>query len=130
MKTMLMCRLNVLDAAQRARYATSRQAIRAATRHVTELSDGYALDLGFDPDASVKAAEWISLERHCCPFLNFGLELKDDGAVSLSLTGPDAVKAFLDDEMRLLNHRTVPTSAPSTPAATPTLIKPRTACSR
>ena len=119
MKTMLMCRLNVLDAGQRARYAASRQAIRAATRHATELSDGYALDLGFDPDAFLTAAEWISLERHCCPFLNFGLVLKDDGAVSLSLTGPGAVKAFLDDEMRVLSHRTAATSVPSAPAMPP-----------
>jgi hypothetical protein len=119
MTTMLTCRLNVLDAGQRARYAASRQAVRVATRHIMELSDGYALDLGFDPDAFLKAAEWISLERHCCPFLNFGLELKDDGAVSLSLTGPGAVKAFLDGEMRLLDHRTAATSVPTAPAIPP-----------
>jgi hypothetical protein len=113
MKTMLACRLDVFDADQRARHAASRQAIRAATRHVTELVDGYALDLGVDPDAFVNAAEWVSLERHCCPFLNFGLELKDDGGVSLSLTGRGAVKAFLEAETTLLHHRTAATGPPA-----------------
>src|SRR5207247_10557408 len=71
------------------------------------------------PARLFQAAEWISLERHCCPFLNFGLELKDDGDVSLSLTGSDAVRALLDDEMRLLQNSNAATSVPTAPAMPP-----------
>jgi hypothetical protein len=100
MTPMITCRLDVLDSAQRARQSERRRAIRAATRETRELSDGYALHLGSDPDTFLEAAEWISLERRCCSFLNFKLELKDDGNVWLWLTGSGGVKAFIDDTMR------------------------------
>ena len=96
----IACRLDVLDSAQRERHVECRQVLRAATRETRELSDGYAIYLGSDTDAFLKAAEWIILERRCCSFLNFKLELKDDGGVLLWLTGSEGVKAFIGDTMR------------------------------
>jgi hypothetical protein len=96
----IACSLNALDTIQRARQLECRRVIRAATGETRELSDGYALQLGPDPEVFLKAAEWITLERRCCPFLNFKLELKNDGDAWLWLTGPEGSKAFLDDAMR------------------------------
>ena len=95
----ISCRLDVLDTAQRARQSECRRLMRVATHEIRELRDGYALHLGSDPDAFLKAAEWISLERCCCSFLNFKLELKDDGNIWLWLTGGEGVKGFIGAAM-------------------------------
>ena len=48
----------------------------------------------------VKAAEFIALEKLCCPFLSFSLEVEaENGPVSLKLTGRDGVKAFVREEI-------------------------------
>jgi hypothetical protein len=96
----IACRLDMLDSAQRERQVECRQVIRAATRETRELSDGYAIYLGSDTGAFLKAAEWIVLERRCCSFLNFKLELNDNGNVWLWLTGSEGVKAFIGDTLR------------------------------
>jgi hypothetical protein len=47
----------------------------------------------------VEVAEWMALERLCCPFLT--LELSLSGRQSnwqLALTGPEGTKAFLLSE--------------------------------
>lgn len=91
----LACRLDVFDDAERARYWTLRRALKDAVSGVRELADGYALDLR--PDAAVfrDVAEWVTLERRCCPFLTLRLEWSDAGAVSVTLTGGEGVKAIL-----------------------------------
>jgi hypothetical protein len=41
-------------------------------------------------------AEWIELERRCCPFLEFKIELPAAGAsIVLHLSGGEGVKEFL-----------------------------------
>jgi hypothetical protein len=50
----------------------------------------------------VKAAEFMALERLCCPFLNFVLEIEpDQGPLWLKLTGPEGVKQVLQTELGL-----------------------------
>jgi hypothetical protein len=91
----LVCRLDVFDPDERARYAALRTALRAETLEVQELADGYAVRLPSDPTAFRRAADWITLERRCCPFLALGLEWAGDDRVWLRLTGSAEVKTFL-----------------------------------
>ena len=43
-----------------------------------------------------RIAEWIGLERACCPFLRFALDVEPNiGAVWLRLTGTARVKEFI-----------------------------------
>ena len=90
----LTCNVDGLTPAERARSATLLAALRAATVERAELDDGYAFRL--DGDTSlVGVAEWITLERRCCPFFRFQLEIDGDaGPVWLRLTGA-GVKEFL-----------------------------------
>ena len=61
-----------------------------------ELPNGYAFELPNDSDVLLTAAEFISLERLCCPFFGFSLEIeREHGSVWLSLTGRDGVKPFI-----------------------------------
>jgi hypothetical protein len=91
----LECRIDVFEAPERERYAALRSAMKAAVRGVEELPDGYALRLTSDADVFGKVAEWITLERRCCPFLTVALRWAETDTVSLELTGSAEVKAFL-----------------------------------
>jgi len=48
------------------------------------------------------AAEFITLERLCCPFLTLALEVeRERGPLWLKLTGREGVKPFLRAELGL-----------------------------
>ena len=96
----LGCNAKALTPAEGARSQELMQALVAAAEDTRELPDGYAFRM---PAASwMKAAEWVSLERRCCPFFTFALEqTRDEGPVWLRITGPDGVKAFLREELGL-----------------------------
>lgn len=59
------------------------------------MDDGYAFLYPGDPQLFLRLAEWITLERRCCPFLTFAVEFKSDGDIELTLSGDPAVKQFL-----------------------------------
>lgn len=69
--------------------------MKAAARERRELPDGYAIAFAADPQLFRDLAEWITLERRCCPFLTLGLEWSADDVVWLRLTGGPGVKEFL-----------------------------------
>ena len=91
----LQCHLNVFDADEHRRYVAVRAAMKSAACETRELPDGYAMRLLDDPVVFKDVAEWITLERRCCPFLSLGLTWSADDAVWLSITGGPEVKAFL-----------------------------------
>lgn len=91
----LACRLDALDRSERLRYAALRTAMKPAVRETRELPDGFAVRLTSDPALFRQVAEWIVLERRCCPFLALGLDWSDGDTVWLRLTGRPGVKAFL-----------------------------------
>jgi hypothetical protein len=40
--------------------------------------------------------DWVALERRCCPFFGFAIEVEPDGGpIWLSLTGDEGVKDFI-----------------------------------
>ncbi|MGI9167336.1 MAG: hypothetical protein ACR2G5_13325 [Pyrinomonadaceae bacterium] len=48
----------------------------------------------------VRTAEFIALERLCCPFFGFAVEVeREGGAVWLILTGREGVKPFIIAEI-------------------------------
>jgi hypothetical protein len=91
----IACRANALDKTERARQQELLKLMRASAQSKEELADGYAFRLATDPALFQKAAEWISLERRCCPFMEFGLEWKQDDSVWVRFTGGPGVKAFI-----------------------------------
>jgi hypothetical protein len=95
---LLAYRRDALDAGQRARQHELRQKLLPAVVARQEIADGYAFELGNDAATFLAAAEWVILERRCCPFLTFNLGWADRGGVVLRLTGPPGVREFLDTE--------------------------------
>lgn len=116
----IVCDLSVLSAEQRARVeelARERFALASALR---ELPDGYAV--GFadaSPDVLADLAEFIALDRLCCPFLRHAL-VSDAGTdfAWLELTGGAGAKdAIASDVLALLPPDLA--GAPNRAATTP-----------
>jgi hypothetical protein len=95
----IACNLDAFSPAQRLRHSALLARLGAEIVSTEELADGYAFEFGSDPGLVAEVSEWVSLERACCPFLKFGIELSPEkGRLRLSLTGGPPVKEFLRAE--------------------------------
>jgi len=96
----LACNLNALTKTERSSHAKVSRQLLNAVEERRELSNGYALRLPSDMLGT--AAEWVRLERRCCPFFTFEIEVtKDGGPLWLRLTGRDGIKPFIRSEFGL-----------------------------
>jgi hypothetical protein len=86
---------------QRARWQELGAEWRKQVSDIRELPDGFALRLPSAAEAILKAAEWMTLDRLCCPFMSFVLEIEAEGGpVWLRLTGREGTKEFMRAAMR------------------------------
>ncbi len=103
-ETPIACDLAALDSAQRERHRSLLTELHSALQEIRELPDGYAFK--FPSGMCVPAAEFISLERLCCPFVSFALELeREGGPLWLRMTGREGVKPFLEIELGIRTIR-------------------------
>ena len=90
------CNLTALTAAQREHHAQLSKELRASVKDLRELTEGYAFRLDGDVHNLATVAEWISLERRCCPFFKFQIEIESEGKpIWLRITGREGVKKFI-----------------------------------
>jgi MerR family transcriptional regulator, copper efflux regulator len=94
----IACRPRALDKAQRRRQQELLRLVRSRVQAIQDLPDGYTFRLEGDPILFRQAAEWVALERRCCPFVAFGLEWRTDETVWVRLTGGPGVKEALEAE--------------------------------
>ena len=94
------CNLNAMTKDERVQHATLAAELFAAVQERKELSNGYALRLSVE--RWLDAARWADLERKCCPFFAFELELESHGGpLWLRIRGAEGVKAFIREELGL-----------------------------
>ncbi|MFZ0676832.1 hypothetical protein [Candidatus Binatus sp.] len=92
----LACDLDAISASERPRYNELRKMLAASAVGKRELPDGIAVQISTERMALAQLAEWIALERKCCPFFEFKIEVAaESGPVWVSLTGRAGVKEFL-----------------------------------
>ena len=66
-----------------------------------ELPDGYVFQFNAKRVSLVDVAEWVALERKCCPFFDYEMDVQGErGPVSLALKGGPGVKEFIQQEFR------------------------------
>ena len=66
-----------------------------------ELPSGYEFRFADETSVLVRLADFVSLEKLCCPFLRFEIEVEaESGPVWLRLTGREGVKEFIREEVR------------------------------
>ena len=95
----LACRLGGFDTATAQRYQELRAAMKAAALARQELPDGYGFRFVSEARIFTQLAEWVTLERVCCPFFSFALEWSGPDDLWLRLTGGPDVKEFLRDHL-------------------------------
>ena len=99
----IACDMGALSPSQRDTHLATSRALFAKVQAIQELSDGYEFRLDQYPQRIVEAAEFVSFEKLCCPFLNFAIEVKaEHGPVWLRVTGREGVKAFIREEISAL----------------------------
>jgi hypothetical protein len=93
----------------RVRSALLRERIASDIQATSSLVNGYVFSLSGDPEVLRSVAEWFTLERLCCPFLDFQLSWQaGSDRPELALTGPEGTKDFLHAEMPELPWRESP----------------------
>jgi hypothetical protein len=98
----LTCNINGIPPRERSRYEHLVEALRHAMQKRRELSDGFAFQMDTKQINTGQLAEWIELERQCCPFFEFEIRwTRQNGAVWLHLSGPEGVKEFILGEFGL-----------------------------
>lgn len=96
---MIACNTNAIRAAERPRYNDLMKRLRLAIRERTEIRAGYTFRLDGKSFSLPEVAEWITMERLCCPFLKFQISVSaDQSDWVLKLTGPEGVKELLKAE--------------------------------
>src|SRR3984893_19112 len=100
--SVLTCNINGIPLQERARYGQLVEVLRHAIQKRRELPDGYAFQINTKQIGTDQLAEWIELERKCCPFFEFEIHwTPQNGDVWLHLSGPEGVKEFILDEFGL-----------------------------
>jgi hypothetical protein len=95
----IACRMSALTPEQHARRRELVSLLRPVVGQIVAMPDGYALRLPDKDDVLLQATELVTLERRCCPFLKFQIEIEaEEGGAWLRLTGREGVKDFLAAE--------------------------------
>jgi hypothetical protein len=93
----IACNLNAIKGGERQRYTDLMTRLRAAIRQREDHADGCAYKLDSGRVSLVEVAEWMAMERLCCPFLTLQLSVSGDREDwLLTLTGPPGAKVILD----------------------------------
>ena len=105
------CDMSAIEPHRRGEHIATIDELFRTIEDVRELPNGYAFRLPDGPNVLFRAAEFIALERLCCPFFGFAIEVEPEGgAVWLSLTGREGVKPFIVAEIG--DHLTKPAIRP------------------
>ena len=96
----LACDMTAIPAEQRPIHLAAGRELFSGIRETRELSDGYQFRFDAEPDVVRRLAEFVALEKLCCPFLSFAIAIEaENGPVWLRLTGREGVKAFIREEI-------------------------------
>jgi hypothetical protein len=89
----IACTLNTTEFHERERDVLQKLLPKAIR---TESEKGYVYHFPSDDECFREIAEFIELERQCCPFLDFKLTVpRGSGEIILELSGPPGAKAFI-----------------------------------
>jgi len=92
----LVCTLDTFTSEQRRRHEETAQTVFAAVQQVQELADGYRFQCPPESELLLAMAEFVALERCCCPFFDFAIQVeRKNGPLWLQMTGPIGTKELL-----------------------------------
>lgn len=93
------CDLTAIAARNRPRYQDLVGRLRGGMVKRSETPEGYAFEIDEQSIDLTEIAEWMAMERLCCPFLTLQLSASGDrGNWLLTFSGPNGVKPLLQAE--------------------------------
>lgn len=92
------CDMSALSGAQRAEHGEIMRALFGEVRVIHALQDGYRFVLSGDDATLDLTGRFIALERRCCPFFTFRVDVPADAAPELAISGPTGVQPFIEAE--------------------------------
>jgi hypothetical protein len=99
-EAVLACNANAFTPEQRARYGELKRGLLPRASSILDVPNGLEMTHDADTQTILELAEFATLERLCCPFLTFNLEIApNDAGSKLTLTGPDGTSSFLRHEL-------------------------------
>ena len=93
------CALNALSPEERQQHEALTRTLRAAVQARRPVENGYAFALKESVLDWEGLTRWVALERRCCPFFRFRLDVAPDEDLVLELTGAPGVKRFIEAEV-------------------------------
>lgn len=102
-ETVFACNMNAISPEQRPAHQQLAEQLFRSKRAIYEMSNGYRFE--FSAEWLIPLAQFVSLERLCCPFFDFAIQVNaNSDTLSLQLMGTEGVKAFIQAEFgELLN---------------------------
>ncbi len=92
--------MDAIELSKREPHIATAKHLFSRVNEIRELQDGYSFRLHDEPDLLQKLGQFIALEKLCCPFFGFTVEVEPEGgAVWLKLTGREGVKPFIRAEI-------------------------------
>jgi hypothetical protein len=96
------CNLKAFQPQERAEWRQLLDQMKSAAVTLRELNNGYAFRINPARMPLRDLAAWVDLERKCCPFFDFQIDLHgEDGTLWISLQGREGVKEFIDQDFQL-----------------------------
>lgn len=93
----IACNMTAFSPDERERYRQLRDRVMHAVSVVVEAPTGFSLTVS-DSLPSIDVAEWLMLERRCCPFLDLTLHLNHASVTTVDLHGGPGTTQFLRGE--------------------------------
>lgn len=91
--------MTALTAEQRVAHSTVVGQLFGAVREIRQLADGCRFVLELDHGTVERIAQFIVLERRCCPFFDFTVSVPAQANhAELTIAGPDGVHPFIQAE--------------------------------
>jgi len=102
------CVMDAIEPEKRAPHLAKARALFNQVEQICELENGYAFRFLNEAQVLSMLTDFIVLERLCCPFFGFMVEVEPEGGpIWLKLTGRDGVKPFIQAEIGEIVQRPI-----------------------
>jgi hypothetical protein len=99
-QSVFACNLKAFDAEERKLHDRLTAELRSAAIARREKPNGYSFQMDPAKISFTQIAEWTVLERKCCPFFDYQLDLhSEENTLWFTLKGREGVKKFIEVEV-------------------------------
>jgi len=96
------CNIKALTPEERAHHKQLGEKLLAARKEIVETAKGYEFQFSPADVTLAELADWVAAESKCCPFLDFHIDLENEGKLAcLRLTGEEGIKEFIRSEFQV-----------------------------